>query len=148
MLLMPAQINPKSFESRQNTTPPPFFFLNPGRTHLMFTCVLGRHVAKLMRALRLWIFYACRFYLFVCYLCVAPTLSFERSEEVCYSCVAPTFSFEWNDSEVCLLFMCGTHTFLWTEWRSLLFMCGTHTFLWIEWRSLLFMCGTHTFLWM
>ena len=47
MLLTPAQIKPKSFESRQNSS---FFlfsfsfslFFNPGWMRLMFTCVLGR----------------------------------------------------------------------------------------------------------
>ena len=37
MLLTPAQIKLKSFESRRNS-----FFFYPGWMRLMFTCVLGR----------------------------------------------------------------------------------------------------------
>ena len=37
MLLTPAQIKPKSFESRRNS------FVYPGWMCLMFTCVLGRY---------------------------------------------------------------------------------------------------------
>ena len=40
MLLTPAQIKPKSFETR------PTFFLYPGWMRLMFTCVLGSYVAS------------------------------------------------------------------------------------------------------
>ena len=36
MLLTPAQVKTKSFESRRN------FLFYPGRMRLMFTCVLGR----------------------------------------------------------------------------------------------------------
>ena len=42
-LLTPAQIKPKSFESRQNSF---LFFFNPGWMRLMFTCVLGHYVAS------------------------------------------------------------------------------------------------------
>ena len=42
MLLTPAQIKPKSFESRQNSFFFFFFFFNQGWMCLVFTCVLGR----------------------------------------------------------------------------------------------------------
>ena len=42
MLLTPAQIKPKSFESRRNF----FLFFYPGWMCLMFTWVLGRYVAS------------------------------------------------------------------------------------------------------
>ena len=41
-LLTPAQIKPKSFESRRNL----FFLFYPGWMRLMFTCVLGRLVVS------------------------------------------------------------------------------------------------------
>ena len=43
MLLTPAQIKPKSFESRRNSFS---FFFDSGWMRLMFTCVLGRWAAS------------------------------------------------------------------------------------------------------
>ena len=47
-LLTPAQVRPKSFESRRSCCCCCF---NLWRTRLAFTCVLGRHVAPFQRAL-------------------------------------------------------------------------------------------------
>ena len=46
MLLTPAQIKPKSFESRRTLPPFFLFFFYPEWMRLMFTCVHGHSVAS------------------------------------------------------------------------------------------------------
>ena len=56
ILLSPAQIKPKSFESRRNLF---VFFFYPGRMRLMFTGVIRRHVAStaLLANYKQWFYY-------------------------------------------------------------------------------------------